>query len=41
MEDLLWSVFKKSGKIDAFLAYKDYQRSARDVESTVEDCENE
>lgn len=38
MEDLLWSVFKKSGKIDAFLAYKDYQRS---VESTVEDSENE
>jgi hypothetical protein len=36
VEDLLWNVFKKSGTVDAFLAYKDYQRATEKVEE--DDC---
>lgn len=27
MEDFFWSVFEKSGSIDAFLAYKEYKEN--------------
>ncbi len=30
MENLFWSIFKKSGYIDAFLAYKEYKNYAKD-----------
>ncbi len=36
VEDLLWNVFEKSGRVDAFLAYKDYQRTTKKVEE--DDC---
>lgn len=29
MEDLFWSIFKKSGDINAFLAYKEYKNNTK------------
>jgi hypothetical protein len=41
MEDLLWALFEKSGKIDAFLAYKDYQNTSRTLDFIIEEKNNE
>lgn len=32
MEHLLWSIFKKSGNINAFLAYKEYKSKTNNNE---------
>lgn len=29
MEDLFWSIFEKSGDINAFLAYKEYKNNTK------------
>ena len=29
MENLFWNIFKKSGDIDAFLAYKEYKNKSK------------
>ena len=29
MENLFWDIFKKSGDIDAFLAYKEYKNNTK------------
>lgn len=34
MEHLLWSIFKKSGDINAFLAYKEYNNKRNNNEKT-------
>lgn len=32
MEHLFWSIFEKSGDINAFLAYKEYKNSTKNNE---------
>ncbi|WP_317368659.1 hypothetical protein [uncultured Tyzzerella sp.] len=39
MEDLFWSIFKKSGDIDVFLAYKEY-KEYKDKNNDKEDNKN-
>lgn len=37
MTDLFWSIFKKSGNIDAFLAYKEFDTFKQAQESINKD----
>ena len=36
MEDLFWSIFEKSGDINAFLAYKEYKNNTKANEKNKE-----
>ena len=33
MEKFLWEVFKKSGDINIFIAYKEYQKLSRNLQN--------
>lgn len=35
MKDLFWSIFAKSGNIDAFLAYKEFSNTRRTKEKNI------
>jgi hypothetical protein len=41
MEDLLWALFEKSGKIDAFLAYRDYKNTVGSFNFDIEEDNDE
>lgn len=35
MKELFWDLFKKSGNIDAFMAYREYEKKDFDLQKSV------
>lgn len=40
MTDLFWNIFKKSGNVEAFMAYKEFSRLKKDNNNNLFDINN-